>query len=181
MSLTLVPPPQMPRPMRLLIAFVPTAIVIGIMAAWRSVVGTALYATARMLVQLLLIGYVLIYIFRTDNWLIIAGVLLIMLTVSSWIAIRTLGKRTPHEYLRALVAIAAGGVSTLGLVTQFVITIEPWFSPRYVVPLAGMIFAEIWPLISERSTNASMLCSTCSSWPTSSAGSGYTSFAVSVV
>ena len=78
----------------LLIAFVPTAIVIGIMAAWRSVVGTALYATARMLVQLLLIGYVLIYIFRTDNWLIIAGVLLIMLTVSSWIAIRTLGRRT---------------------------------------------------------------------------------------
>ena len=78
----------------LLIAFVPTAIVIGIMAAWRSVVGTALYATARMLVQLLLIGYVLIYIFRTDNWLIIAGVLLIMLTVSSWIATRTLEQRT---------------------------------------------------------------------------------------
>ena len=61
----------------LLIAFVPTAIVIGIMAAWRSVVGTALYATARMLVQLLLIGYVLIYIFETDNWLVIAGVLVV--------------------------------------------------------------------------------------------------------
>ena len=51
----------------LLIAFVPTAIVIGIMVAWRSVVGTAVYATARMLVQLLVIGYVLIYIFETDN------------------------------------------------------------------------------------------------------------------
>lgn len=125
----------------LLIAFVPTAIVIGIMVAWRSVVGTAVYATARMLVQLLVIGYVLIYIFETDNWLIIAGVLVVMLTVSSWIATRTLKERTRSDYLKALAAIALGGVFTLILVTQFVVGVEPWFSPRYVVPLAGMIFA----------------------------------------
>jgi putative ABC transport system permease protein len=125
----------------LLIAFVPTAIVIGIMVAWRSVVGTAVYATARMLVQLLVIGYVLIYIFETDNWLIIAGVLIVMLTVSSWIATRTLQERTRSDYLKALAAIALGGFFTLILVTQFVVGVEPWFSPRYVVPLAGMIFA----------------------------------------
>lgn len=125
----------------LLIAFVPTAIVIAIMMAWRSIVGTALYATARMLVQLLLIGYVLIYIFKTDSWLVIAGVLVVMLTVSSWIATRTLKERTRRDYLQALAAIALGGVLTLVLVTQLVIGVEPWFSPRYIVPLAGMIFA----------------------------------------
>ena len=125
----------------LLIAFIPTAVVIGIMVAWRSIVGTALYASARMLVQLLLIGYVLIYIFETDNWLVIAGVLVVMLTVSSWIATRTLKERTRGDYLKALAAISLGGVLTLILVTQFVIGVEPWFSPRYVVPLAGMIFA----------------------------------------
>ena len=125
----------------LLIAFVPAAVVIGIMVAWRSIVGTALYATARMLVQLLLIGYVLIYIFETDNWLVIAAVLIIMLTVSSWIATRTLKQRTRADYFQALAAIALGGALTLGIVTQFVIGVDPWFSPRYVVPLAGMIFA----------------------------------------
>ena len=125
----------------LLIAFVPAAVVVGIMAAWRANAGTALYATARMLVQLLLIGYVLIYIFRTDNWLVIIGVLAVMLTVSSWIATRTVQQRTRADYLQALAAISLGGVSTLVLVTQFVIGVEPWFSPRYVVPLAGMIFA----------------------------------------
>lgn len=111
------------------------------MLAWRSIVGTALYAIARMLVQLLLIGYVLVYIFETDNWFIIAGVLVVMLTVSSWIATRTLTERTLRDYLQALAAIAVGGVLTLALVAQFVIGVEPWFSPRYVVPLAGMIFA----------------------------------------
>ena len=125
----------------LLVAFAPAAVVIGIMVAWRSIVGTALYATARMLVQLMLIGYVLIYIFETDNWLVIAAVLLVMLTASSWIATRTLKERTRRDYLEALAAIALGGMLTLAVVTQFVIGVEPWFSPRYVVPLAGMIFA----------------------------------------
>jgi putative ABC transport system permease protein len=68
-------------------------------------------------------------------------VLAVMLTAAGWIAIRPLGKRTLRAYCKALGAIAFGGVLTLGLVTQFVISVEPWFSPRFVVPLAGMTFA----------------------------------------
>ena len=125
----------------LVLAFLPAVIVIAIMFRWRSVARTAAYATLRMLIQLLLVGYVLIYIFESDQWQLIAAVLIVMLTVSSWIATRTISTRSARSYLHALGAIAIGGISTLGLVTQLVITIEPWFSPRYVVPLAGMIFA----------------------------------------
>lgn len=123
------------------LAFVPVAIVIGVMWRWRCGAGNAVYAVARMLVQLMLIGYVLIYIFRTDDSRVIAVVLAVMLTTSGWIAIRPLGTRDPQTYLHALTAITAGGLSTLWLVTQFVISVEPWFSPRFVVPLAGMTLA----------------------------------------
>jgi putative ABC transport system permease protein len=34
-----------------------------------------------------------------------------------------------------------GGGFTLAIVTQLVLTLEPWFQPQYMVPLAGMIFA----------------------------------------
>lgn len=125
----------------LMLALIPAAVVIGIMLKWRSKPKTAIYATVRMLVQLTLIGYVLIYIFESDRWFVIVAVLAVMLTVSSWIAIRTLDNRNMRAYLQALCAIAVGGVTTLALVTQLVISIEPWFSPRYIVPLAGMIFA----------------------------------------
>ncbi len=125
----------------LALAFLPAIIVVAIMRRWRSDAGTAVYATARMLLQLLAIGYVLIYIFDTDDWRVIAAVLVVMLAVSAWIAIRTLGTRNAGAYLQALAAIAAGGVFTLGLVTQLVIGVEPWFSPRFVVPLAGMTIA----------------------------------------
>ena len=125
----------------LALAFIPAAIVIGIMLRWRAGAGTAVYATLRMLVQLFLIGYVLIYIFETDSWLIIAAVLTVMLLASSWIAVRPIPDWSRRDYLEALIAITLGGVPTLLLVTQFVLGVEPWFSPRYVVPLAGMIFA----------------------------------------
>lgn len=125
----------------LLLAFVPVTIVLAIMYGWSANLVTGVYATARMLVQLLLIGYVLIFIFETDDPYVIAGVLVFMLLVASAIAIRPMVNRTLETYGRALAAIVVAGVATLALVSQAVIGVEPWFSPRYVVPLAGMIFA----------------------------------------
>jgi putative ABC transport system permease protein len=125
----------------LVLAFVPSLIVIALMVRWRAGAGTAAYATARMLVQLLLIGYVLIYIFESDQPGIITAVIGVMLAVSSWIAIRHLHDKGRSAYLRAMVAIAIPSLLMLALVTLVVIGVEPWFQPRFVVPLAGMIVA----------------------------------------
>jgi len=125
----------------LLFAFVPALVAIAIMFRWAAGARTAMYATARMLLQLLLIGYVLVYIFDADKPGIIVAVLLVMLVVASWISIRPVQQKQPHVYRSAFVAIAVSGVLTLALVSQWVIGVDPWFSPRYLVPLAGMIFA----------------------------------------
>lgn len=125
----------------LVIAVLPAAVVIGILFRWSADGKTAIIATLRMLVQLLLIGYVLIYIFETDRPVFIIAVLTVMITVASWIAIRPLQKKQPQMYFNSLVAISIGSLPTLALVSQFVIDVQPWFSPRFVVPLAGMIFA----------------------------------------
>lgn len=125
----------------LVIAFIPAMIAIAIMYRWNAGAHTAIYASLRMLVQLLLIGYVLIYIFESDDPIVITAVLLAMLAVASSIAIRPLVPRTVRAYLQALVAISVGSGLTIALVTQAVVGVEPWFAPRYVVPLAGMIFS----------------------------------------
>ena len=125
----------------LVIAFLPVAVVLGIMLRWSAGAPTAVYASLRMLAQLLLIGYVLVYIFESDRPVFIIAVLVLMLAIASWIAIRPLRNKQLKMYLNSLVAISVGGVLTLALVSQIVIGVEPWFSPRYVVPLAGMIFS----------------------------------------
>jgi len=117
-----------------------------------------------MLVQLLMIGYVLIYIFDADHWGVIVGVLIVMLVAASWIAVRTVESPGPRTYLSALIAVSISGVPVLALVTQVVIDVEPWFKPRYVVPLAGMIFSGSMTAISIAAERLAAELKTGRSW-----------------
>ena len=94
-----------------------------------------------MLTQLLLIGYFLVYIFKTESALIIVAVLTVMLLSSSWIALRTMKIPRQVLYLISLSAIALAGILILALVTRGVLNLDPWYLPSYLIPLAGMIFA----------------------------------------
>ena len=126
---------------RLGLAFVPVAIVVVIMWFWHMRLGRAFHAIGRMLLQLTLIGYVLVYIFQTDSWLVVSGVLMVMLAAASWIALNTVDLPGRTLFLASLVSVFVGGGSTLLLVTQGVLQLDPWYQPNYVIPLAGMIFS----------------------------------------
>ena len=126
---------------QLALAFVPVAITLVILFRWSFGTGNALYALGRMLVQLLLIGYVLAWIFGAHSGWLIMLVLAIMLVASSWIAMGTVREHRWQLLRSSLVAISLGGGLTLALITQLVLQLEPWYLPRYMVPLAGMVFA----------------------------------------
>lgn len=127
--------------LQLLLAFVPVAFVIVLMWRWRLGYGTALYALARMLIQLLLIGYALVYIFGSESALVVVAVLSIMVLAASWIALNTIHAGRAALYRASLISIALGGGFTLILITQGVLQLEPWYKASYMIPLAGMIFA----------------------------------------
>jgi putative ABC transport system permease protein len=126
---------------RLAVAFIPMAVVLAIMAAWRCQVGRAFYATGRMLLQLMLIGYVLVYIFDSDSAFVISGVLAVMVVAAGWIALNTTDLPKSALFPASLVSVLLGGGVTLLVVTQGVLRLDPWYSPSVIIPLAGMIFA----------------------------------------
>ena len=132
----------------LLIAFAPSVVLLVIMYRWSLRAQTALYANARMLIQLLAVGYVLTYVFETDEPALIAGVVALMVVVAAWIALRPLGRRGIPAYSRTLVAVSASGLTMLAIVTQLVLDLPRWFEPSFVVPLAGMIFANTMNTVS---------------------------------
>jgi len=125
----------------LALAFVPVVLVLMLLARWSVEPGEAGYSLGRMLLQLVLIGYVLEGIFLSRSPWIIGLMLAVMLTIASFIALRTVSDRTYEQVRKAFLSIGAGGGATLFLVTQGVLSLDPWFEPQYVVPLAGMIFA----------------------------------------
>ncbi len=99
------------------------------------------YALGRMLLQLLLIGYFLVFIFNTEHWGAVAAVLGVMVIASSWISLRVVKEGRTRLFPLALASVATGGGSTLLLIIFAVLRLDPWYLPRYVIPLAGMIFA----------------------------------------
>jgi putative ABC transport system permease protein len=125
----------------LALSFIPTLIVVAILYKWSNEHRTALYGISRMLVQLLLLGYFLSYIFESNSGLVVVSVIAVMVFVSSWIALRTVKTRRRALYTKAFASLLLGGGVTLLLVTQGVLNLDPWYYPNYFIPLAGMIFA----------------------------------------
>lgn len=126
---------------RLVLAFLPAFVVVGVLYKWSQGYRNGLYAISRMLVQLMLVGYFLAYIFESKSAWVVLAVLAVMVFISSWIALRTIKEYRRLLYGKAFCSILLGGGATLLLITQGVLKLQPWYWANYVIPLAGMIFA----------------------------------------
>lgn len=124
----------------LALALLPVIVVMAIVHRWGLGLWEPLYATVRMLVQLIAVGYVLKAIFLTERLLVVLVTLLCMLLIASWIALRPVKQKSWRKYSRSVVAIGLGAGGTLVLVTQGVLHLEPWYEPQRLIPLAGMSF-----------------------------------------
>lgn len=126
---------------RLAVAFLPVIAVVAILFVWRLKATSAAIAVSRMLLQLLVLGFLLEFLFQADSpWLSFA-VLLFMASVSSWIALRVISEQRRELLLPIAGLSLLSGTAILLLVTQGVLQIEPWYAADRLIPLAGMIFS----------------------------------------
>ena len=132
----------------LLWTMIPVGVMMFIYIRWTKDSMTLPYALIRMLIQLILIGYVLTYIFTSDSSLLIVLILSVMLMAASIISLRPIAKKSSSLYLKALLAIGTGGLFTLLTVVFGVLALSPWYNPRFIIPLAGMIFANAMNAVS---------------------------------
>ena len=134
--------------LNLSIILLPVIVVIGILYRWSVESGAAAYSIARMITQLLLIGYLLTWIFSTQVPGIVLGLLTVMLLAAAWISLRPLQQKSRQIYFRSLAAIALGGITTLTLIIVAVLDQTPWYAPHVIIPLGGMIFANAMNTVS---------------------------------
>ncbi len=99
-----------------------------------------LLASVRMVVQLLLIGYVLRWVFQSNS---VAPVLVLAITmtiIAGISAVRRTERRYPGVYLASSVSVLVSA----WLVTAFGIGVvlqkaDTWYEPQYTIPILGMI------------------------------------------
>jgi putative ABC transport system permease protein len=97
-------------------------------------------ATLRMTLQLILTGYILVYLFENPHPLLTVLATGLMLVF----AVNNIMKRVKSPLsvkIKQVIALSMGA-GTLASLLYFlfvVIGLSPWFEPRYFIPIAGMI------------------------------------------
>lgn len=97
-------------------------------------------SSVRMTIQLVLVGYVLVYVFDNPSPYITGAIIIVM----EIFAIQTIFRKFRNRLsgsLRRVVALAMcfGTLSCIVYFLLVVVRISPWYEPQYFVPIAGMI------------------------------------------
>ena len=97
-------------------------------------------ASLRMTIQLIVAGYILLYLFDYSSFWLVLLILAVMETFAIINAIRRTNLRLSMEIKRVIaVAIPVGSLAALFFFLFVVVGGDSWQDPRYVIPLAGMI------------------------------------------
>ena len=126
---------------------IPILLVCCIYIYWEGRISEILYASSRMLIQLLAMGYVLVAVFNHPSPWISTVIVISMLCAAAWIAIRPV-RHIPGLLIPAAIALIIAIIIHLGISLFLVLNIETWYSPQILIPLAGMYLANSMNAIS---------------------------------
>ncbi|MCG6134345.1 MAG: iron export ABC transporter permease subunit FetB [Nostoc sp. LLA-1] len=116
------------------------AIAIGL-SAWEKL-GLELnlaIVTGRTILQLLVLGYVLDFIFALDNPWAVLAILAVILTITAIVARNRISQKIPSVLPLVWGAILISTALTVLYTNFLIIQPDKWYEPRYIIPLAGII------------------------------------------
>lgn len=100
---------------------------------------TLALASVRMVVQLLLLGFILEYIFALNTPPPILGVGLVMVIFAGVASVRRTHRRFVGIYWNSLVTVFAASFLVTGIALSGILQIHPWYQAQYSIPLLGMV------------------------------------------
>ncbi|GAB2560673.1 ABC transporter permease [Gracilibacillus alcaliphilus] len=97
-------------------------------------------ATTRMTIQLVLVGYILMYIFENQHVIYSLIVLALMETFAVY-NIYKRSKQPLSNHLKKIIALAmvTGTLIAFFYFNFIVVQFDPWYDPRYFIPIGGML------------------------------------------
>lgn len=97
------------------------------------------FATARTMLQLLVVGYLLAFIFALDNLWAVMAVIAVMLTIAAVVARNRISKKIPQLLPLVWMSMLVSTALTLSYTNLLVIQPQTWYEPQYLIPLAGIV------------------------------------------
>ena len=123
-------------PITLVLSF--TLVLAGVFISYKEKLGTAkeiLYSITRAVIQLVIVGYVLTYLFNVNNAIVTLAMVVVISFNASWNASKR-SNHIPHALKISLIAIFSAIILTLSIL---VLSGSVKFIPSQIVPISGMI------------------------------------------
>ena len=97
-------------------------------------------SSIRMTLQLVLVGYLLVYIFDNPNVYITIGIIVLMEAFAVFTIFRKFKKQLSGALKKVIaVSMVLGTLTCIVYFLLVVVRISPWYEPQYFIPIAGMI------------------------------------------
>jgi putative ABC transport system permease protein len=99
-----------------------------------------LVASLRTVIQLLLVGLVLEWVFRMDHWSVAMGLACLMTLIAGVTAAGRNQRRYPGVWFNTIISVwASAWIVTAFALLAVMQGIEKWYHPQYAIPLLGMV------------------------------------------
>ncbi|MGE0785369.1 MAG: iron export ABC transporter permease subunit FetB [Sandaracinaceae bacterium] len=96
-------------------------------------------ASARTVLQLGAVGYVLGWVFALGSPYVVGAVLLVMVIAAAWASVSRSSRAYPRARSTAFAVLLVVSLTTTLGATRLIVGAEGWFTPQYVIPLLGMV------------------------------------------
>ena len=101
--------------------------------------GQLLIATGRSLLQLLVVGYVIAAIFELNHPVAVLAILGVMITIATQVTRNRIKQKGTGLFALIWGSLLVSSGFSLSYALILIIQPETWYSPQYLIPLAGMI------------------------------------------
>lgn len=99
-----------------------------------------LIASTRMTLQLTIMGYILMFVFKNPSWWLTSLMIIVMISFAIYNSIKRVKIKMSRE-LKTIIAfsLGLGSLLTATFFILVVLNVRPWFNPQYFIPISGMI------------------------------------------
>ena len=100
---------------------------------------TLAIASVRTVVQLTAVGFLLEWVFSLEHWAAVLPLLLAMTALAAQAAVSRTKRQYPGMMWVSFGAIFGSAMAILMFAMFVVVQPDPWWTPRYIIPILGMI------------------------------------------
>ncbi len=95
--------------------------------------------TVRTFVQLFMLGYILKFVFSINNAALVLAVFGFMTFFAAWTIYSRVKEKEISFFMPVFLSMAISFFTVSFVVTAVIVDVQPWWEPRYFIPMGGMV------------------------------------------